>query len=367
MRRFILTTTLALSILISGSANIGYAKDSGFGDVTGAVLYYEDIQRLNDMGVLSGYGDGNFYPESKISVAEGITIAEKAFGGEDTLPERWDSWFESECGWRDNIRIDRYLFRGDYSNNMSYETAAEIVLKLNDLKILDAALWGKRNTSYNASLNTLYIRGYRGTNTEVPYSPGAITRGEFCHMISYMLDYDGTYTIPLINPVDTPVSVYRPDQLEDSNAHMLTAKSMLLCVPESIRKAFAADEGEILIVPHTEWLELFQDGGGYTGFYTHENKAIHVHSGNMSSVVHEFGHYLHSKLKESGYDISTDDSFKRQLGLFRYNRYFMTNDAEFFAEAFDVYCKNPEQMKNHAPEVYEYIDMAVKAFENGMK
>ena len=53
----------------------------------------------------------------------------------------------------------------------------------------------------------------------------------------------------------------------------------------------------------------------------------------MNSIVHEFGHYLHSKLQEKGYDISTDNSFKRQLGLFRYNRYYMTNDKEFFAEA----------------------------------
>ena len=64
MRRFILTTAIALSILASGTANIGYAENNGFGDVTGAVLYCEDIQRLNDMGVLSGYGDGNFYPDN---------------------------------------------------------------------------------------------------------------------------------------------------------------------------------------------------------------------------------------------------------------------------------------------------------------
>ena len=154
MRKTILTTTTALSIMMLGTTGMCYAKDSGFGDITGAVLYYEDIQRLNDMGVLSGYGDGNFYPDSKISVAEGITIAEKSFGGEDTLPAKWEDWFAEGCGWEDNIRVDRYLFRGDYSKNMSYETAAEVVLKLNDLKVIDATLWGKHTTSYNAYLNT---------------------------------------------------------------------------------------------------------------------------------------------------------------------------------------------------------------------
>ena len=345
MRRFILTTTTALSIMMSGTTGMCYAKDNGFGDITGAVLYYEDIQRLNDMGVLSGYGDGNFYPDNIISVAEGIALTERVFG-------------------KSGISLDQYLFLGDTSRNMSYETAAELLIKANDLAPIVAEMWGMRNTSFNLYLNTLYIRGYEGTNKEVPYSAGAVTRGEFCHMIAYMLDYDGTYTIPLKNQVDTPVSVYQPDQLKDSNAHMLTAKSMLLRVPESIRKAFAADEGEILIVPHTEWPELFPDGGGYTGFYTHKNNTIHIHSGNMNSIVHEFGHYLHSKLQEKGYDISTDDSFKRQLRLFRYNRYFMTNDNEFFAEAFDVYCKDTEQLKNYALEVYEYIDKAVKAFDN---
>ena len=48
MRRFILTMAIALSILASGTANIGYAENSGFGDVTGAVLYYEDIRIYRD-------------------------------------------------------------------------------------------------------------------------------------------------------------------------------------------------------------------------------------------------------------------------------------------------------------------------------
>ena len=363
MRRFILTTTTALSIMMSGTTGMCYAKDSGFGDVTGAVLYCEDIQRLNDMGVLSGYGDGNFYLDNKISVAEGITIAEKAFGGEDTLPDKWEDWFSPCCGWEDNIRIDKYLFRGDYSKNMSYETAAEVVLKLNDLKIIDAALWGKRNTSYNAYLNTLYIRGYEGTNKEVPYSPGAITRGEYCHMIAYMLDYDGTYTIQPKEQINISTSVYMPEQLTDSNAYALCAKSLMLNVPESIRIAFESDGFEVVIVPYSEWLALFPDDGKYTGFYFHSDKKVYIRSDHVESIVHEFGHYLHNKLQETGYDISTEDEFKRQLGLFRYNRYFMTNNEEFFAEAFDVYCTYPDQLKDRALEVYEFIDNAVKTFE----
>ena len=41
----------------------------------------------------------------------------------------------------------------------------------------------------------------------------------------------------------------------------------------------------------------------------------------------------------------------------------MTNNEEFFAEAFDVYCTYPDQLKDRAPEVYEFIDNAVTAFE----
>ena len=296
-----------------------------------------------------------------------ITIAEKAFGGEDTLPDKWEDWFSPCCGWEDNIRIDRYLFRGDYSNNMSYETAAEVVLKLNDLKVIDAALWGKCTTSYNAYLNTLYIRGYEGINKTVPYSAGAITRGEFCHMIAYMLDYDGTYTIQPTQQVDIATSVYMPQQLTDSNAYVLAAKSLMLNVPETIRTAFANDGYEVIIVPYHEWFELYPNGGKYTGFYTHSSKKIHIRSDHEDSIVHEFGHYLHSKLQDSGYDISTEDSFKRQLGLFRYNNYYMKNDDEFFAEAFDLYCTIQDRLRKDAPEVYEFIDNAIAAFEKMVK
>ena len=96
MRRFILTTTTALSIMMSGTTGMCYAENSGFGDVTGAVLYYDDIQRLNDMGVLSGYDDGNFYPDNIISVAEGTSLTERVFGKSD-------------------ISLDKYLFLGDTS------------------------------------------------------------------------------------------------------------------------------------------------------------------------------------------------------------------------------------------------------------
>ena len=363
MMRKILTMTAALGFMMSCAANICYAEESGFGDVTEAVSYYEDIQRLNDMGVISGYDDGNFYPDNGISVAEGITLAEKVFGGAYTLPERWDSWFEPECGWMDNIHIDRYLFRGDFSKNMSYETAAEVVLKLSELKTIDGALWDMRSTSYNAFINSLYIRGYEGKHKTVPYSAGAITRGEFCHVIAYILDYDGSYTIPPVREVDIQISVYMPEQLTDSNAYVLGAKSAMLSVPENIQTSFNNDGYEVIIVPYNEWFKLFPNSGRYTGFYYHYDKKIYIRSDYVNSVRHELGHYLHTKLQETGYDISTDDSFKQQLNLFRNDKYHMKNDSEFFAVAFDLYCTVPDRLYKDAPEVYEYIDSAVKAFE----
>lgn len=361
MRKFIFT--IILSIMTTAAVNICHADGACFNDVTQNTPYYEDIQRLRDMNVLSGYDNGSFCPDNSVTVAEGITIAEKAFGGEGTLPKRWCDWFDEKCGWRDNIHIDRYLFLGDFSKNMSCETAAEMVMKLNSLKPIDAALWGMRSTSYNRYINTLYIRGYTSETGKEPYSMGTLTRGEFCHMVVYMLDYDGTYTIQPVEQMSIQPTVYKPEQLTDSNAYTLEVKSLMLCIPENIRDAFIADGYEVIIVPYHEWFNLFPDGGKYTGYYIHTAKHIYIRSDYGNSIVHEFGHYLHSKLQNNGYDISTDDSFKRRLGLFRYNNYYMKNDNEFFAEAFDLHCTIPDRLKKEAPEVYEFIDNAIIAFE----
>lgn len=364
MRRFI-TAILLAGTMVFGSINTVFAAEQTFSDVTSSTQYYDDIERLADMGILSGYDDGTFRPDNKITIAEGLTIAEKVFGDENTLPERWDDWFANQCGWHDNIHIDPYFFLGDFSREMSYETAAEIMLKINDLQPISSEMWELRSTSYNRYINTLYICGYTGVNDTVPNSIKTVMRSEFCHMVSFMLDYDKTSTIPAVIEAGINPQVYMPEMLADSTAYIRSLQSISLAVPETIREAFTRDGYEIILVPNSEWNNVFTDANDKIGFYVHTDKKIYIRLSYLDAITHEFGHYLHSTLEDQGYDISTDMEFKKLLGILNHtgDDYYLTNDAEFFSEAFKLYCSMPDKLKTEAPTVYSYIDNAVKIFE----
>ena len=110
---------IGISLVLSLSCTAAYASKIPFCDVTEQTPYYTAIDRLYDMGVIRGYEDGTFRPNDKISVAEGITLAENLFGDTSALPDKWENWFSAKCGWNNHINLNSYPFRGDYNAVMT--------------------------------------------------------------------------------------------------------------------------------------------------------------------------------------------------------------------------------------------------------
>lgn len=340
--------------------NAAYAAEMLFYDVTEQTPYYTAVDRLYNMGILHGYEDGTFRPKHKISVAEGITLAEKLFGDTSALPDDWQDWFSAQCGWDNHIGLNRYPFRGDYGSVMTYETASELLLKLNDLPLIDSDMWDKqtRYSGFSNYTNTMYIRGY---GERIDFY--GITRAEFCNMLVFMLDYDGVYIIPKTNEPITEPEIYINAKPKDSQAVVLKAQSKLLCVPEFIRKTFSENGYRLILVPDAKWGELFDTA--YVGMYAHREKTIYIRIGYYDCIPHEFGHYIHAVLREKcGYNISTNENFKIPLSGLKHigDNYFMTNDTEFFAEAFEEYCVDGNRLKESCEDIYKYVDNVVNTF-----
>ena len=363
MRKCILTLSIIITIISFTLSAV--AADTSFNDVSADVPFYEDIERLAEMGAVTGYDDGTFRPNENITVAEGITIAEKVLGDVTTLPLEWGTWFDKSCGWKDNIGLDRYYFRGDFSKHMCYETAAEVLIKLRKLPIIYPELWDMKTTSYNRYITTMYICGCSIEKNNIAGSSRAITRGEFCGMVSFMLDYDGISmremkTDPIIKP-----ELYHSDDEDFGQAYISNIQSAAIYVPDPIRRAFVNDGYKVLLLSEDDWNNVFDTSEKKVGFYSYTDKAVSIRMGCFDAIVHELGHYVHSTLEqEQGYDISTDENFKKELGIMKFlgDEYYMTSDAEFFAEAFALYCRKPETLQTKVPAVYEFIDKAVNTF-----
>lgn len=188
MRKNMIRGVLAVLILLMAQGSAVFAEKNEFSDVNESTAYYEDISELFNEGFIKGYADGNFYPDNKISVAEGITLAERVFGDVSTLPEDWSGWSEYPCKWDNHISLSGYPFRGDYNAGMSYETASELLLKLNNISILKTEMWGKKllYPGFSEYTDTMRIRGYADENGNVEKSYYSISRSEFCHMIMFI-------------------------------------------------------------------------------------------------------------------------------------------------------------------------------------
>lgn len=349
---------IGISLILSLSAAAAFASELPFNDVTEQTPYYSAVDRLYNMGIISGYEDGTFKPNDKISVAEGITLAEKLFGDASALPPLWSGWFSDKCGWNNHIELSGYPFRGDYGGMMTYETASELLLKLNNLPPINSTMWDTdvKYGGFSDYTNTMYVRGY-----EKRTSYCGITRAEFCNMLVFMLNYDGEYVIPKSREPITEPKIYG-GSITNSRETILNAQSEMICVPEFVRKEFAESGYRLILVSNDYWTELFDNK--YSGIYNSHKKAIYIRMGYYSSIPHEFGHYIQSVLQN--HNIAADERLKNQLAKLKFtgDDYFMTSDTEFFAEAFAEYCKNGNRLKESCEAVYTYIDNALNAFSN---
>ncbi len=104
---FIIFTVLFLSLICPQTFAAEPILDvilpsGGFTDIPDNYWAYPEIRELYRLGIMSGYPDGNFYPDKSITREEFATAAIKSLGLQDEVvwePLKFDDFYERDWAW----------------------------------------------------------------------------------------------------------------------------------------------------------------------------------------------------------------------------------------------------------------------------
>ena len=88
---------------------------------------------------------------------------------------------------------------------------------------------------------------------------------------------------------------------------------------------------------------------------------------SAGTLYHEMGHYVDFNYLDSNATLSNSKTWKTILqNEFKNTSWdlYYTDRREFFAECFQSYFDNPEWLKQHCPEAYDFIGDIVVGYEN---
>lgn len=352
---------MVLSVLVTVSPLSVYAstpsEDAVFVDVAENDDYADSIKTLVGMGVVNGYDDGTFKPDSYITLAEAVTITEKAFGNRNCIPEDWSQW---------NNRVDLDISSYEsYNSPITYETAAELLLKMNNFQVANTQFsYYQSQKGFLYYLELLQIQGYESK----AYPSGChytlwVTRGEFCDMVCFTLDRNANPdSLPHETDYKTGITVIPYEDSVLFKGSYSWSEDMLLQVPEVVRRGFKAMGGTVYLGDPEHFRE--SGFGCVSAFYLPLNKSVYVMDFQYEAIPHEFGHFVSDVLRTyTNWNLRFDDAIKDDAeAIYIHDDFYMSSAEELFAEAFSHYCWRKYDMKVRCPELYEYIDDALKLF-----
>ncbi len=96
------------------------AYGSQFTD-TGGHWAEEIIVKWSDLGLISGYGDGEFKPENGITRAEFVTLINQAFGYKEEQKESFSDVLETDWHWKQVQRAIEVGYISGYEDKPSVQ------------------------------------------------------------------------------------------------------------------------------------------------------------------------------------------------------------------------------------------------------
>jgi len=169
MRLFsLLITGVFLSLLVSGSVS---AKT--YSDVSGSYKHQTAISSLSDLGIISGYENGEFHPEDLINRAEAVKILVKTRFDADTIDTALDWHWEER---------HRYVMFPDVSIHKWYGSYVEVAFKNNIVKGYEDGNFRPASSINFAEALKLILETYGISPSEASFSPNKllyIDKGEW--------------------------------------------------------------------------------------------------------------------------------------------------------------------------------------------
>lgn len=306
-----------------------------FSDVPATAPYYNEVMYCRDKGITAGVGNNRFAPNNPVSNFEAATMILRAFqpslladGKSAVDVSYFNGWIESwnhanpygQITLSDLINLAlRAKGLYNYCGN-AMETAV-------DMGLYKAGENGARVAKRS---DCAYLIGKLAVNT---YTPDWT---KLCDKLNIAADAGYEVGIPYV----CPALSYLPEATLDK--WDASGKSIKIGY-ESLKKYGGVD-------PWTT---------GYTGVYYGKGIAVT----GATSVVHEFGHYIH--------DVSTykdlDSTLSAYLNKYKtvvteeFGRYYASNIKELFAECFSVYIGMPgfeggrAMLKEKMPDMFNLL------------
>ncbi|MDB7911450.1 S-layer homology domain-containing protein [Flavonifractor plautii] len=339
----------------------GFTISTAFSDVPVTSPYYQAVEYLADAGIVSGCGNSIYAPDRALTGGEYAAILARALRvdaqgfQEEGAP--WFSGYVTRLYQEGVLTVPEYKFLSE--GKVTWAVVWRTLLPHFGVYFYSAEYY------YDTSTLPWYIHNEYNDSTvaaikiglhDPDASPTAVpTRGELAavlyrlmvgdfvplpesHIISSLLDEE--------TPI-TPITFYRRNAL-------LSATEIL---PEKVIESFLRNDWKVKL------------GGAYVdfpkysssslaGLTVYANKCIYLECDRVSTVLHEFGHYMEYDTKS---DLKVDKVFQQEHehAKILLEDYAQTNAREYFACAIEEYFLNEEDhhiFEQELPLTYALVE-----------
>lgn len=195
----IIACTLALCLVLPMSVTAAEGDGSRFPDVTKNDWFYEDVTRLSEMGIISGYPNGTFQPENEITNAEFLKMLTQSIGIDVSeeleimlFQEHWASPYITYAYMHGILTDDELISGFDPAEPISRSAMTKMmVLALGiELSQIDTPFKDTSDIYAATAYNEYLLRGYvLADGSRVYNGEGRAKRSEASAIISRVLAY----------------------------------------------------------------------------------------------------------------------------------------------------------------------------------
>ena len=174
--------------------------------------------------------------------------------------------------------------------------------------------------------------------------------------------------------IQTPVSGFAADVCTQSNVVQAEGKvsktrvnnvnAYYLGIPENVRQ-YLEDQGWTFICSAQSFGKRYGYTGSILALTVYKDKVIYIDNRKKaeSAIVHEVGHAIDYSYGFTSNSQAFNDIFAvehNNVSSFWITHHSNTDTAvEYFAEAFQIYVQQPENLQTYCPQTYEYIQNIV--------
>lgn len=217
----VLLNTLAVGMALSSLTHAQSAFT--YSDVKQNAWYYSAVSKLTNYGVLSGYTDGTFRPQSDVTMGEALKLILVAagHGEQQKTGSHWASGYLSKAR---QLGILNNQHAGDLDAPITRGEVAKLLVEA--LGIGTTSETGPFSDTTDPYVNTLYLAGFVSGSVEQGsrvYRPNdTMSRAELCSMIGRMYHEEqfqfGSYWVDVAP--NLPKNTYDPAAFRKSSGIM---------------------------------------------------------------------------------------------------------------------------------------------------